>query len=175
MEILYTAAIAGGIIKFDMPTLWTAIGLVLFLALCAYLGAFKAMASGLDKRAETIRNELDEARQLREEAQALMAEYQRKRKDAENDAQEIVEAAKREADAISIEAKEKTAEFVARRTAMAETKIAQAEADAVNAVKSTAVEKAVDAAAKLIAEKAKGKTASELVAQSIEDVKTRLN
>ncbi|MDA4630026.1 ATP F0F1 synthase subunit B, partial [Escherichia coli] len=101
--------------------------LVIFLALMVYLKVPGVVGKSLDGRAERIRDELEEARRLREEAQSLLAEYQRKRKEAEKEAGEIVAAAQREAHAIIEETKQKTEEYVARRNKLAEQKIAQAE------------------------------------------------
>ena len=99
-----------------------------------YLKVPGMIAKALDARADKIRHELDEARRLREEAQQLLAEYQSKRKEAEQEAADIVAAAKREADLLLAEAHKKTEDYVTRRTAMAEQKIAQAEREAVNEV-----------------------------------------
>lgn len=111
-------------------TFWALIALVIFLALMVYLKVPGVVGKSLDGRAERIRDELEEARRLREEAQSLLAEYQRKRKEAEKEAGEIVAAAQREAHAIIEETKQKTEEYVARRNKLAEQKIAQAETEA---------------------------------------------
>jgi predicted phage gp36 major capsid-like protein len=84
------------------------------------------IGGALDKRADQIRNELEQAKKLREEAQQLLAEYQRKRKEAEAEAESILSAAEKEAAILRDEAKAKTEEYVSRRTAMAEQKIQQA-------------------------------------------------
>jgi len=160
--------------EFD-ATFYAFVGLLLFLALIAYLKVPGMMAKGLDARAEKIQNELAEAKRLREEAQHLLAEYQRKRKDAEAEAASIVAAAEREASALTAEAKQKTEEYVARRTALSEQKIRQAEADAINAVRATAVDLAVAAAEKVIAAKADAGTGKALFDNAISEVKTRLN
>ncbi len=107
----------------------------------------------LDERAERIRKELEEARKLRDEAQQLLAEYQRKRQEAEKEAVDIVAAAEREAALMMEEAKQRTEDYVARRTALAEQKIEQAERDAVNEVRSRAVDIAVAAAGRILAER----------------------
>lgn len=156
-------------------TFWATIGLFVFLALIVYLGVPGMIGRSLDQRAERIRNELEEARKLREEAQQLLAEYQRKRKEAEQEAGEIVEAAKREAGHLFEDARQRSQEYVARRTALAEQKIAQAERDAVNAVRSNAVDIAVAAAAKLLEERADTEVKTQLFKSSIDDVKARMN
>ncbi|MEL6920071.1 MAG: F0F1 ATP synthase subunit B [Pseudomonadota bacterium] len=159
---------------FDATT-WAFIGLIIFLALIVYLKVPGFITKALDDRADKIRNELEEARRLREEAQQMLAEYQRKRQDAEKEAEEIVTAAKREADQIGIEAKEKTEEYITRRTAMAEQKIAQAEADAVNEVRNASVDVAIEAATKLLGSKVTAKTAGDLFKDSLSQVKSNLN
>ncbi|MCT7663079.1 F0F1 ATP synthase subunit B [Shinella kummerowiae] len=156
-------------------TFYAFVGLILFLALIAYLKVPAMMAKGLDARAEKIQNELAEAKRLREEAQHLLAEYQRKRKDAEAEAASIVAAAEREASLLTAEAKQKTEEYVTRRTALSEQKIKQAEADAINAVRAAAVDLAVAAAEKVIAAKADATTGKALFDNAISEVKTRLN
>src|SRR5690606_1206831 len=128
-----------------------------------------------DKRAERIRNELDEARKLREDARQLLAEYQRKRQEAEKEAEEIVAAAQREAEALLEDARRKTEEYVARRTALAEQKIAQAEQDAVNEVRRNAVEIAVEASRRILAEKVDAKASGELFKSSVEQVISKLH
>lgn len=156
-------------------TFWALIGLIIFLAILVYLKVPAMMGRSLDERAANIAKELDEARTLREEAQALLAEYHRKRKEAEKEASEIVAAAQREAAALLTEAKEKSEDYIVRRNKLAEQKIAQAEADAVNQVRASAVEIAVAAAGSLIADKMDAKTAGEMFKSSLEQVKNNLN
>ena len=156
-------------------TFWATVALVIFLAIVAYMKVPAMIGRALDARADRIRNELDEARRLRDEAQQLLAEYQRKRKGSEKDAEDIVAAAKREADSLLVEAKAKTEEYVARRTAMAERKIAQAEQDAIAEVRARAVDIAVEASARLLADKVDSGKDAELFKASLQAVKSRLN
>jgi F-type H+-transporting ATPase subunit b len=156
-------------------TFWALVALVIFLGLMIYLKVPGMVTSTLDKRAVTIRSELDEARKLREEAQALLAEYQRKGREAETEAEEIVDQARREAEAIAGEATRRLEEYVASRTRMAEQKIAQAEAQAIQEVKSLSADVAIAAAEKILGAKVKGATADTLIARSISDVKSKLN
>ncbi|MEH3110740.1 MAG: F0F1 ATP synthase subunit B [Agrobacterium cavarae] len=151
------------------------VGLILFFVLIAYLKVPGMLASSLDERAKNITEELAEAKRLREEAQHLLAEYQRKRKEAEADAAAIVAAAEREAAALTAEAKAKTEEFVARRTALSEQKIKQAETDAIGAVRSAAVDIAIAASEKLIAEKTTASAKGKLFKSAVGEVKSRLN
>ncbi|WP_394690338.1 F0F1 ATP synthase subunit B [Hoeflea sp.] len=154
---------------------WALIGLIIFLGILAYIKVPAMMGSALDKRADQIRNELEQAKKLREEAQQLLAEYQRKRKEAEAEAADIVSAAEKEAAVLRDEAKAKTEEYVSRRTAMAEQKIQQAEADAINEVRATAVDLAIVAAENLIGKKVDSKASDALFKASLGDLKARLN
>ena len=155
--------------------IWSQVALVLFLALVIYLGAPKFITRSLDDRAAKIAAELDAARKLRDEAQALLAEYQKKRQEAEAEAHEIVAAAQREAATLAAEAKQKTEDYVARRTALSEAKIKNAETEAVNAVRAAAVDLAVAAAEKLIATKLDERTNTALFDSAVGEVKARLN
>ena len=155
--------------------IWAQVALVIFLGIVFYLKVPGMITKSLDERAGKIAAELDSAKQIREEAQALLVEYQKKRKQAESEAAEIVAAAKREADALAADAKQKTADYVARRTAISEQKIKQAESEAVNAVRAAAVDLAVAAAEKLIAAKIDSQASGALFSNAISEVKARMN
>ena len=159
---------------FEAP-FWALIGLIGFFAIIIYMKVPKTLAGGLDKRAVTIRNELDEARRLREEAEALLAQYQRKAKEAAAEATLIVEQAKREADALSLEARKRMEDYVTGRTKMAEQKIAQAEAQAIQEVRALSADVAIAAAEKILATRMGGGAGEALITKAISDVKTRLN
>ena len=105
----------------------------------------------------------------------LLAEYQRKQREAEREAESIIESAKAEAERIAEEAKGKMEEFVARRTQLAETKISQAEQQALADVRAAAADAAVRAAETILTSSVKGKVADDLIAQGIRDVKSKLN
>ena len=156
-------------------TFFALVALVIFLGIIIYAKVPGMITKSLDDRAGRIRNELEEARNLREEAQQLLAEYQRKRKAAEAEAGDIVAAARHEAELLEKEARKKTEDFVARRTAMAEQKIGQAEAQAMADVRAAAVDIAIAASEKLIAQKASGAGAEALFKQGIAELKSRMN
>ncbi len=159
----------------SLATFWATVALVLFLGLIVYLKVPGMVSKSLDARAAKIRQDLDEARRLREEAQALLAEFQEKRRAAEKEAADIVTAAKHEAAVLLSEAHKKTEDYVARRTALAEQKIAQAEREAVNEVRSSAVDIAVEAARKLLSESAEIKAGEALFKSSLQELKSKLN
>ncbi len=156
-------------------TFWALVGLIIFLILIVSVGAPKRLISMLDARTNRIRAELDAARRTREEAQALLAEYQRRRRDAEAEAQTIVEEARAEARRLTDEANEKLRDMVTRRTKTAETKIAQAEAQAIAEVRGRAADLAVAAASELLSKKLSGDAGSVMIDKSIGEVRQRLN
>jgi F-type H+-transporting ATPase subunit b len=157
------------------PEFWVAVAFVLFVGVLLYVGVHKKLTEALDDRASRIRAKLDEARRLRDEAAKLLAEYQRKQREAEREAEAIVADARAEAERVAAEARVKMEEFVARRTKLAEAKIGQAEAQALADVRAAAAEAAVGAAEKILRDTAKGKVADDLIAQGIADVKAKLN
>jgi F-type H+-transporting ATPase subunit b len=159
---------------FDAP-FWALVALIIFFGVVIYLKVPGTLTSALDTRAQGIRVELDQARRLREEAQALLAEYQRKAREAEGEAEEIIDQARREAEALSAEAKKRTEEYVAGRTRLAEQKISQAEAQALQEVRALSADVAVAAAEKILAAKVKGATGAELVEKAIGEVRSKLN
>ena len=154
---------------------WVAVAFVIFVLILLRLGVHKKAVTALDTRAARIASELDEARKLRDEAQAILAESEKKRRQAEQDAQDIVAGARAEAERVAAEAKAKAEEFVTRRTAMAQQKIAQAESQAVAEVRAAAAEAAVAASEKVLTQTVQGKVADDLIGQGIRDVKTKLN
>ena len=147
---------------------------MIFIAVALKMGWKKIVAS-LDARSDAIREELDQALRLREEAQSLLAEYQRKRRDAEKEADQIVEHAKEEAVALRAEAERKLEESLARRTRLAEEKIGRAEQQAIQEVRHTAIDVAVAAAQKLIADNLDDARAKTLVDEAIGQVEKKVH
>ncbi len=156
-------------------SVWVLVGLVIFIAICLYIKVPGMITKALDERAGRIRGELDDAQRLREEAQALLADYQKKRKEAEQEAAAIVEAAKNEASVLAEEAKKRTEDYVTRRTALTEQKIGQAEREAIAEVRSSAVDLAVEAARKVLGASVDGKVGADLFKSSLAEVKAKLN
>lgn len=155
--------------------LWVAIPVVLFLAFIAYKGAFKALGSALDARADGIKTELEEARRLREEAQALLASYQRKQKEAEEQAESIVAQARKDAELMAAQSRKALTERLERRTAQAESKIETAEAQAMAQVKSKAADMALEAAESLLRSKLSAAEKSSLIKDGISQMGKVLN
>ncbi|EDL50537.1 ATP synthase subunit B [Erythrobacter sp. SD-21] len=128
---------------------------MLVLLLFAFFGAkvHKTIAGGLDNKIASIKEQLEEAKQLRAEAEALRKEYADKIAGAEKDAEAMLVNAQTEADAILEKAEADSKAMVERRKRMAEDKIAAAEREAVEEVRNRAVSAATGASRKLIAEK----------------------
>lgn len=154
---------------------WVAVAFVILMGVFAYFGVHRTILKALDNRRDRIKDEIDDARRLKEEAAKLVAEYRARRESAEREAQEIVTNAKAEAERIAAEAKAKMEDFVARRTKSAESKIAMAEAQALADVRAAAAEAAVTAASRIMAQTVKGSIADDLVTQGIQDVRQKLN
>ncbi len=164
---------SGGLLS--TPDFWVAVAFLTFIGALIYFGVPGMIGKALDDRADAIRKELDEARRLREEAQNLLADYQRKAREAEEEAKVIVDQAKREAEAVAAETRKALEESVARRAKQAEEKIARAEAQALGEVRGAAVETAMAAAEKIIQDRVSGGQSDQLIDQSIQDLRGKLN
>ena len=157
------------------PTFWVGVAFVIFFGVLAYYGVPKTMLSSLDTRSKRIADELAEARRLRQDAERLLKEYEAKRTAAEREAADIVSSAREEAERLARETEEKMADFVRRRTATAEAKIAQAEAQASAEVRAAAVDAAVRASERVLRAQLTGQAAEDLVTGSLGAVRTKLN
>ncbi len=159
---------------FQDPTFWTAVAFVIFLALTLKpLG--KAITGGLDSRAASIRAELDEAQRLREEAQKTLAEYKRKQRDAAKETEELIAHAKAEAKRMSEQAETDLRAAIKRREESALEKIAQAENTALQEVRGQAVDIAIAATRKLLAENLDQERADRMLENSIKEVGAKLH
>ncbi|MGR3501765.1 F0F1 ATP synthase subunit B [Pseudaestuariivita sp.] len=148
---------------------------LLFIGVLAYFGVFKLLGGMLDKRSEGIRNDLDEARQLREDAQALLASYERKQREVQEQAQRIVESSKKEAAEAAEQAKADLKVSIQRRLAAAEDQIASAEAGAVKEVRDQAIAVAVAAARDVVAKQMTATDSSKMIDDAITEVDARLH
>lgn len=156
-------------------TFWTLVAFVIFLGILVYVGVPRKILGALDTRSAKIKAELEEARALREEAGRVLADYARKREQAEAEAEQIVAAAKLDAERLAVDAKAKAEEFVARRTKMAEQKIAFAESQAVAEVRAAAADAAVSAAESVLSAQAKGRLGEQLFDKGLSEVRAKLN
>jgi len=157
------------------PTIWVFLSVVIFFAALAYFGIHKKIAGSLDTRADKIRTDLDEARRLREEAQTLLASYQRKQKEAEEQAEHIVKQARKDAEAMAEQARKDLKERLERRAALAEAKIANAEAQALSDVKAKAAQMAIETAEKLLADNMTAANHTAIVKKGIDSLSSTLS
>jgi len=157
------------------PELWVLVSFALFLALLVYYKIPNKVVKALDDRADRIRTELAEARRLREEAEAILADYQRKRTEAEREAEDIIAMARKEAQFYAEEQRKALTESLQRRVKLAEEKITRAEEQAIQDIRSRSVDVAIAAAETLIANQLKGKSAESLVEKSVREISTKLN
>lgn len=160
---------------FNDPTLWIAIALAIFFALLIHKKVPQLIAGALDKRAAAISAELEAARALREEAQKVLADYQRRQRNAKQEANSIITQAKAEAERLAHESQQNLKENLERRTRLGEDKIAQAESQAINEVRDAAANLATHAAGRVIAEEIRGKKGDQLIEDSIKAVKGQLH
>lgn len=155
------------------PTFWVAVGFVIFVA-AVYRPIARGLGGALDKRADGIRQTLDDATKLREEAQSLLADYQRKQRDALKETEEMVVQAREHAETMAAEAKEALEVSLKRREQAALDKIAQAEADALRDVQAAAVDVAVAATRSLVTDRIGGDAGNALVGEAIKELPNRL-
>ena len=160
---------------FQDPTFWTLVAFVAFFALIFWLKVPGKVTVQLDERAARIKQELDEAEKLHQEAQHLFAEYQRKQRNALKEAEEIIAAAQAEARALVKQTETELAASLERRRKQAEDKIAQAEKQALQEVRDTAVEVAIAAAGQVLSSNLQGAAAAAQIDRAIGDVKAKLH
>ena len=148
---------------------------LLFIGILLYFKVPSKIGEMLDKRSVAIRDELNEAKALREEAQSLLASYERKQMEVQEQAKRIVSTAKEEAATAAEVAKAEIASSITRRLASAEEQIASAKASAIKAVKDQAVIVAVGAAKDMLAAQMDAKGANALIDDAIKDVEAKLH
>ncbi|WP_340261854.1 F0F1 ATP synthase subunit B family protein [Roseobacter sp. HKCCA0882] len=151
------------------------IGFILFLALLFYFNVPAMILKMLDDRAETIRSELDEARNLRDEAQAVLAAYERKSREVAEQSQRIIDHAREEARLAADAAKDDLKQSIARRLKAAEEQITSAEEKATRELRNRAVDVAIAAAAKILADSTTATDANKRIDAAIAEVESRLH
>ena len=156
-------------------TNWVMACVAIFMIIVVWKGAFKALGAALDERAKKIETQLDEARRLREEAQALLANYQRKQKEAEEQAEEIVAQARKDAESMAARSRAELKERLDRRAAQAEAKIANAETQALAEVRAKAAELAINGAEELLKTNMKAADHTNMVKDGIASLGKALN
>ena len=148
---------------------------LLFIGVLLYLKVPGLLGGLLDKRAEGIQDELNEAKALRDEAQTILASYERKKAEVEEQAKGIVERAKAEAEDAAVAAKEALAASIERRLKAAGDQITSAQTSAIREVRDRAIEVALAASAEVMAKSMTATDANAMIKSSIEEVKDRLH
>ncbi|HZT20017.1 MAG TPA: F0F1 ATP synthase subunit B [Dongiaceae bacterium] len=159
---------------FRDPEIWVAVAFVLFIVL-AGRPIVRSAAKTLDERGQRIRADLEEARRLREEAEALLADYQARQRAALQEAAQILAHAREEAELLKKEAAANLEATLKRRERMALDKIAQAEAQALAEVRGEAVDLAVAAARGILQQRMSGPQAGALIDQAIAELDKKLH
>ena len=156
------------------PTFWVAIALAVFI-IAIFNPVSKMMTKGLDERAEKIKDELDEAERLRNEAQDLLAQYQRKQRDAASEAEAIIQHAKEEAERMDREGRERLKSALERRDKLAMDRIAIAEHQAVDRVRARAVDVAIAATQDILTASMDAKKSNALIDDAVVQLPERLH
>jgi len=152
---------------------WVALAMLVVFAILIIKKVPRAIGQALDDKITMIRDQLAEAEALRNEAEALKAEYEKKAKSVDKDRAALIERAKHEAEEIVAKAKADAEALIARRTRMAEDKIAAEERAAVDQLRSAAADAAAKAAARLISERHDANSDAQLVDQAIKEIAGR--
>ncbi|HEX8301412.1 F0F1 ATP synthase subunit B [Sphingomonas sp.] len=134
-------------------TIWVSIAMAVFIAILIWKKVPSLITRGLDNQIAAIRTRLDEAKQLRAEAEALRDEYAKKIAGAEAEAAAMIAHADEEAKGVLAKAEADAKDLTARRARMAEDKIAAAERSAIAEIRAKTAEAATKAAAAIIAQK----------------------
>ncbi len=156
-------------------TFWVAMATLLFVVLMVWKKIPAMIAKALDARSDAIKDQIDNARSLREEASALLAKYQRDQHEAAKNAADMITHAQEEAKLLSDEAQENMAVMIKRRTRIASEKIAQAEINAIKEIRMITIEAASATARSLIADNLKKADRDALVKDSIDNLDKRLH
>lgn len=169
------AASGGKFLALDNTDFVVLLAFLLFVGILLLVKVPSLLSKQLDDRAEGIRKELDEARALREEAQTILASYERKQKEVSEQADRIVASAREEATIAAEQAKADLKASIERRLAAAEDQISSAEASAIKEVRDRAVDVAVRVADDVISKQLSAADANKLIDAAIADVEAKLH
>jgi F-type H+-transporting ATPase subunit b len=174
ISVAYAAETTGQAAFYEDPQFLVMIAFIITIALIGKT-VYQKISAALDQRSEAIRSEIEEATRLREEAQDLLASYQRKQRDAAGEADEIAQRAKKEAQYLVEKAAKDLDELVARRQRQATDRIAQAEISARDEIRAAAIDVALEASRRILTDKVSGKKADALIDAAIEELPSKLH
>jgi F-type H+-transporting ATPase subunit b len=155
---------------FSQPASWTLVAFTIFVAIAIYLKAPSIIAKLLDEQIERVKKELSDAIDLKEEANSLLAEYQRKKEAAEQEAIEIISSAKERAKTYESSALIKSEEIIKRQEAQSIEKINQAEIQAMSRIRKTIIDQSIYSAEKLVSEKISTEKSDQILSDSLKDL-----
>ncbi|MEZ5668408.1 MAG: F0F1 ATP synthase subunit B [Alphaproteobacteria bacterium] len=158
----------------ENPETWVAIAFVVTVILIVWKGG-RSMMKTLDDRAEAVRAELDAAEKLREEAQHMLADYQRRQRDAIKESEAIIAQARTDAEALIVDSRSKLEETLSRREQLALDRIAQAEANAQTEIRAQAAQMVIAASRQILAKQLDGAPGDALVDGAIKDLPKHLH
>lgn len=155
-------------------SLWVAISFVIFFAIVFMLGR-KSVTASLDGKITEIKNEIETAERLRVEAQELLAQYQRKQRDAEKEAGEMLEHAKKQAKQLKKDAEKDLAVSMDRREDQLAERLKRIEENAISEIQSHAADLAVQASQEMIIKTLDDTLNASLNEKTIIDIAKRIN
>jgi len=156
------------------PAFWVGVSFFIFLAI-AFKPAKKAILGALDAKIAEIKDQVEEAARLRDEAQALLAEYERKQQQASKHAEEMVDAARKEAEESKARSEADLNASLDRQRKLALERISMAEEKALREVRAAAAEMAIAATEKLVAERVAGADGDKLIDRAIAELGSKLH
>jgi F-type H+-transporting ATPase subunit b len=155
---------------FSQPASWTLVAFIIFIAIAIYLKVPSMVTKLLDEQIKKVEQELSDAIKLKEEANSLLAEYQRKKEAAEKEAENIISSAKDRAKAYETIALSKGEEMVRRQEAQSIEKINQAQIQAIARIRETIIEKSIDSAEKLVSKNLSSEKTDKIFTDSLKDL-----
>ena len=155
-------------------TFWVGVAFAIFF-IAVFRPGKRILTQALDGRIAKVREEVEEAQRLREEAQTALASYQRRQREAIQEAEQIIGQARDDAQRFKAKAEAELLESIARREQQAADKIAQAEAAALEEIRDKAVDMAIEATTRLLEKKMAGEAGDQAVAAATKDIPNKLH
>jgi len=159
---------------YEDPAFLVAVAFVITIALIGKT-VFQKISAALDERSDGIRTEIEEATRLRKEAQDLLASYERKQRDAAGETRVIAERAQGEANYLAEKAARDLEAMIERRKRQAKDRIAQAEVTARDEIRAAAIDVAMEASKRILADKVSGDKGDAMIDAAIKDLPSRLH
>ena len=156
---------------FYQPSSWVFIAFIIFISITIYLKVPNMVTKLLDEQINKIRNDLDDARKLKEDANSLLAEYERKIESANKEAENIINQAKKNSKIYEENSNKKIEEIISRSEKQSIEKIQQAQKSAINKINEEIINKSVEAAEKIISRNMNDQNNNKLFESSVNQIK----